>query len=55
MKILVVTNFYPPHHVGGYELGVNSYIRKPAEFAAFTQIMSQLQRYWLVTNTAPPV
>ncbi len=43
------------HVVGGYELGVNSYIRKPAEFAAFTQIMSQLQRYWLVTNTAPPV
>ena len=21
MKILVVTNFYPPHYVGGYELG----------------------------------
>ena len=39
----------------GYELGVNSYIRKPAEFDAFAEIMSQLQQYWLVTNTAPPV
>lgn len=41
--------------IGGYDLGVNSYIRKPAEFDAFTEMMSRLQRYWLVTNTAPPV
>ena len=40
--------------VGSYELGVNSYIRKPAEFDIFTEIMCQLQRHWLVTNTAPP-
>lgn len=40
--------------IGGYDLGVNSYIRKPAGFDAFTEMMSRLQRYWLVTNTAPP-
>ena len=40
--------------LGGYELGANSYIRKPTEFDAFAEIMNQLQRYWLVTNTAPP-
>ena len=21
MRILVISNFYPPHHIGGYELG----------------------------------
>jgi len=28
MKILVVTNFYPPHHVGGYELGCRDVVEK---------------------------
>ncbi|MDO8606323.1 MAG: response regulator [Phaeospirillum sp.] len=39
----------------GYDLGVNSYIRKPVQFEDFTKIMRQLQQYWLVTNTAPPM
>ena len=28
MKILVVTNYYPPHHVGGYELGCRDVVEK---------------------------
>jgi len=28
MKILVVTNLYPPHHVGGYELGCRDVVEK---------------------------
>jgi LmbE family N-acetylglucosaminyl deacetylase len=28
MKILVVTNSYPPHHVGGYELGCRDVVEK---------------------------
>jgi glycosyltransferase involved in cell wall biosynthesis len=28
MKILVVTNFYPPHHIGGYELGCRDVVEK---------------------------
>ncbi|HAO80418.1 MAG TPA: hypothetical protein DCQ92_15910 [Verrucomicrobia subdivision 3 bacterium] len=28
MKILVVTNLYPPHHVGGYELGCRDIVEK---------------------------
>jgi glycogen synthase len=27
MRILVVTNFYPPHHVGGYELGCRDVVQ----------------------------
>lgn len=41
--------------VGSYELGVNSYIRKPSDFDAFTDVIIRLQQYWLVTNTAPPM
>ena len=28
MKILVVTNLYPPHHIGGYELGCRDVVEK---------------------------
>ena len=28
MKILVVTNLYPPHHLGGYELGCRDIVEK---------------------------
>jgi glycosyltransferase involved in cell wall biosynthesis len=31
MKILVVTNLYPPHHVGGYELGCRDVVEKLRE------------------------
>lgn len=40
--------------VKGYNLGVNSYIRKPVGFDAFTKVVDQLGLYWLVTNTPPP-
>jgi len=40
--------------VSGYNLGVNSYIRKPVDFGAFTQVVDQLGLYWLVVNTPAP-
>ncbi len=40
--------------VNGYDLGVNSYIRKPVAFHDFSSLVEQLGLYWLVTNTAPP-
>ncbi len=33
-----------------YELGANSYIRKPMEFAEFASAIRQLGRYWLSLN-----
>ena len=39
----------------GYQLGVNSYIQKPVDFAQFREIIKQLGLYWLVVNQAPPV
>ena len=36
-----------------YELGVNSYIVKPVDFAAFTAVVKQIKFYWLLTNEPP--
>jgi two-component system, response regulator len=38
----------------GYDLGVNSYIRKPVDFNQFVQSIEQLGLYWLVLNEPPP-
>ena len=38
----------------GYDLGVNSYVRKPIDFNQFVESVRQLQMYWLVLNEPPP-
>jgi two-component system response regulator len=37
-----------------YELGVNSYVRKPVDFAEFVEATRQLGVYWLMLNEQPP-
>jgi two-component system response regulator len=42
--------------VRSYELGANSYVRKPVEFAEFTEAIRTLGLYWLLLNeTVPPL
>jgi CheY-like chemotaxis protein len=40
--------------IAGYELGANSYVRKPVAFADFGKAIADLGRYWLITNEPPP-
>jgi two-component system response regulator len=39
--------------IESYQLGVNSYIVKPVDFAQFTETMHTLGMYWLLYNQAP--
>lgn len=40
--------------IESYDLGANSYIRKPVDFSQFLHAVKQLQLYWLVLNEPPP-
>ena len=41
--------------VRSYDLGANSYVRKPVDFDQFLEATKQLGLYWLLTNmVAPP-
>jgi two-component system response regulator len=41
--------------ISGYDLGANSYVRKPVEFSNFIEAVRQLGLYWLILNQTAPV
>jgi len=41
--------------IKSYDLGANSYVRKPVDFEQFVDATKQLGLYWLVLNQSAPV
>ena len=55
MPVVILTSSAEEQDVGaGYDLGVNSYIRKPVDFKQFAEAIQKLGLYWLVLNQPPP-
>jgi two-component system response regulator len=40
--------------IESYNLGANSYVRKPVEFDEFAEAIRRLSMYWLIVNQPPP-
>jgi CheY-like chemotaxis protein len=41
--------------IDSYDLGANSYVRKPVDFDRLLEVTRQLGLYWLVMNEPPPM
>lgn len=41
--------------ITSYKLGANSYVRKPVDFNQFSEAITYLGLYWLLTNEPPPI
>lgn len=54
MAIVIVTSSAEDPDIKlAYELGANSYVVKPVNFDAFSEVMSNLGLYWLLINQYP--
>jgi two-component system response regulator len=55
MPVVILTSSNEEQDIAiGYDLGVNSYIRKPVDFSQFLYTMEHLALYWLLLNEPPP-
>jgi two-component system, response regulator len=56
LPVVILTSSKEDEDVAAsYDLGVNSYIRKPIDFNQFAEAIKYLGLYWLVINEPPPL
>jgi two-component system response regulator len=55
LPVVILSSSSEDSDVGAcYDLGANSYIRKPIDFQKFARSAEQLMQYWLRLNEIPP-
>ena len=52
--VMLTTSDHETDIARAYDLGANSYVRKPVDFTAFMDTVKTLGLYWLVINIPPP-
>jgi two-component system, response regulator len=52
--VILTSSKEDPDLLSAYQMGCNSYIRKPVDFTQFTESVRQLGLYWLVLNESLP-
>jgi two-component system, response regulator len=52
--VLLTSSNEDQDRIAGYDLGANSYVRKPVDFTQFIDAVRQLGLYWLILNEGPP-
>ncbi len=55
LPVVILTSSQEEQDIAaGYDLGANSYIRKPVDFSQFADAIKSMGLYWLVLNEPPP-
>ena len=53
--VILTTSIEDCDLINGYEMGANSYVRKPVNYHEFTEAVKSLGSYWLFLNERTPV